>query len=209
MSVKLYYFDGTGRAEPIRWILALGKIPFEDIRAPYGMPAVIPPEIKAKCRWGTVPIVEVDGKIICQSLAIGRYFANQVGLIPSDPYQAALNDEYMGAIMDIHEALWPVIFIQDEKEKAEKLEATIKKVKTQFLDVLDSLIKANGGKHLLGDKLTLADIYLAQAIDQFQILIGRDLAKECGNENIKALQEEVMNTPEIKAVVDKRGKTMF
>lgn len=33
-SLKLYYFDMAGRAEPIRLILTCGKVPFEDCRFP-------------------------------------------------------------------------------------------------------------------------------------------------------------------------------
>lgn len=31
-KLKLYYFDMTGRAEPIRLILAAGQVPYEDCR---------------------------------------------------------------------------------------------------------------------------------------------------------------------------------
>ena len=34
MSLKVYYFDGRGVAEPTRWILSYGGEQFEDIRAP-------------------------------------------------------------------------------------------------------------------------------------------------------------------------------
>jgi hypothetical protein len=47
MSVKLYYFDVRGLAEPIRMIFAIGGIEYEDIRAPLEqIPASLPAEFK-------------------------------------------------------------------------------------------------------------------------------------------------------------------
>jgi len=46
MSYKLYYFDARGVAEPIRWLLAVGDIEYEDIRSPMTFPPVLIPEIK-------------------------------------------------------------------------------------------------------------------------------------------------------------------
>lgn len=40
-SLKLYYFDASGRAEPIRMIFLCGQIPYEDFRFP-------------KDEWGTL-----------------------------------------------------------------------------------------------------------------------------------------------------------
>lgn len=47
-EVKLYYFDGRGIGEPIRWILSYGGIKFEDFRVPYNaFPPTLPTDIKA------------------------------------------------------------------------------------------------------------------------------------------------------------------
>jgi hypothetical protein len=53
MSVKFYYFDARGIAEPIRMIFAVGGIEYEDIRAPVDIttvPTPLPAEIKESKR---------------------------------------------------------------------------------------------------------------------------------------------------------------
>lgn len=54
----------------------------------------------SESRWGQVPFIEVNGKTLSQSLAITRYFAKKANLIPQDPFEAALADEYVDAIRD-------------------------------------------------------------------------------------------------------------
>jgi len=208
MAVKLSYYDIAGRAEPLRWILLYGGIDFEDIRAPYQFPTPsLPPDMKAKCRWGQVPLVEFEGKSLVQSLAIGRFYARKANLVPEDDYQAALCDEYIDAIGDLGGLIWPAVMMPDSKEKEVKMKEAIAKIKTRFLDVFESIIKANGGKHVVGDKLTWADIFLAVTIDGFQNMLQMNLAE--GHENVNKLTEMVKNTPKIKAWLEKRPKSMF
>jgi len=204
MPIKLYYFDACGRAEVTRWILNHAGVEFEDIRFPFGVP--IPEEVKARCNWGQVPLVEVDGKTLTQSMAISRYFAKKYNLIPEDPFQAALCNEYVDAIGDLVVAYRPVYTLPAGPEKEEKAKEIIKTIKSRFMDVFDSIIKANGGKHLVGNKLSFADLCLAQAVDQFKML-GFNLAE--GNPNVDSLKEEVMKAPNIKAWLEKRPKTPF
>jgi len=204
MSVKLYYFNGLGRGEVTRWILHHGNIEFEDNRFEIPLPA----DIKAKARWGQVPLVELgDGKSLTQSVAISRYFARKANLIPDDPYLAALADEYVDAVQDIINPLYKIAFMTDEKEKAEKLKETVASHKTKFFDVFDNLIKANGGKHLVGDKLSWADLWLAFTIDQMQLIFKENIAE--GRVHVNKLHEEVVNSPKIKAWIAKRPATPF
>jgi len=202
MSVKLYYFDGCGRAEVTRWILHIGGVKFEDIRFPD-----LTDEVKKKCRWGQVPLVEVDGKALTQSVAISRHFAEKFNLIPTDPFQAALCNEYVDAVQDIMNPMYTLCFLPDGKEKDEKIKEKIETNKTKFYDVFESIIKANGGAHLVGDKLTWADLWLAFSIDQFQVILGSNVAE--GRVNVNKLKEGVMNTPQIKAWLDKRPKSPY
>jgi len=208
MSVKLYYFDGRGICEPIRWILSYGGIDFEDNRVPVDkFPPTLPPEIKSKGRWGQVPIVEFDGKSLTQSLAVTRYFARKVKLVPEDAYQAALCDEYVDALRDSMTGLFPILLAEDAKEKEEKLKEYLKTLKSRFLDVFESIVKTNGGKHLVGGSLTWSDVCLAYLMDHFQKLLGVDVTD--GYPNIKNVKDTVMNTPTIKAWIEKRPNTKF
>jgi len=206
MSIKLYYLDGRGTGEPIRWILILSGVKFEDIRSPVDkLPSKLLPEIKSKGRWGQVPIVEFEGKSLTQSLAITRYFARKYQLVPEDPYLAALCDEYVDALREAYSGSFPIVITHDPKEKTEKLAEYVKTLKSRFLDVFESIAKANGGKHLVGASLTWADIYLAHLMDQWMNLFGVDLVE--GYPSLKNVKETVVNKPQIKAWIAKRPKT--
>lgn len=73
---KLYYFKARGRAEFMRYILKQAGQDFtEDEITMENWP-----EKKPKMPMGQVPVLEVDGKMLAQSIAIGRYLANEHGI---------------------------------------------------------------------------------------------------------------------------------
>lgn len=65
----LTYFDGPGRGEPIRLAFKIGNVDFEDKQISFGEWPAIKPTTPA----GQVPMLEVDGKKYCESLAILMY----------------------------------------------------------------------------------------------------------------------------------------
>jgi len=71
---KLTYFDIRARAEPIRILLALAKLPYEDVRLKFEDWK----EMKGKTPWGQLPTLEMeDGKIIAQSMSILRFLSKK------------------------------------------------------------------------------------------------------------------------------------
>ena len=96
-KLKLTYFDFPGgRAEPARLALHLGGIPFEDFRfAPSSFP-----EVRKTTPLNQVPTLHVDDAQVTQSDAITRYAGKLAGLYPTDPFQALLCDEILGAVAD-------------------------------------------------------------------------------------------------------------
>lgn len=117
---KLYYFDKPtrGRAEFARLILAQAGVKFEDVRfKPCDWPAIKPSKLInfwilkwIICKlinrflatpFGHVPVLEVDGKQLAQSITIARYLAKQHGLAGKNDWEQALADMYADNIHDM------------------------------------------------------------------------------------------------------------
>ncbi|XP_048189521.1 hematopoietic prostaglandin D synthase [Perognathus longimembris pacificus] len=75
-NYKLIYFNMRGRAEIIRYIFAYLDIKYEDHRIE---PADWP-KIKSTLPFGKIPVLEVDGLTLHQSLAIARYLTKNTDL---------------------------------------------------------------------------------------------------------------------------------
>ena len=70
--MKLTYFNIEAAAEKVRLALVLTSTPFEDVRIQF-------PEwggMKPTTKYGVLPIMEVDGKEMHQSMAQLRYVAS-------------------------------------------------------------------------------------------------------------------------------------
>lgn len=74
----LTYFKSQALGEAIRLLLHYGKIPFNDVRIDFV--EEWPTYPKHTLPFGQVPILEIDGKVLYQSIAICRYLGKKVGL---------------------------------------------------------------------------------------------------------------------------------
>jgi len=81
-TYKLYYFDGKGSAETIRFIFAQAGVQYEDVR----FNETTWPEFKPKMPYGAVPVLEVDGKMVAGSGSIARYLAEEHVVSPASPF---------------------------------------------------------------------------------------------------------------------------
>ena len=92
MLPTLYYLPVRARAEPIRMILAYGKIPFNDVTVSFEQW----PEMKVdkiRCPFGQLPCMTLaNGVTIAQSGAITRYVAKLANIYPLDAERAAKAD---------------------------------------------------------------------------------------------------------------------
>ncbi|RCN31980.1 glutathione S-transferase protein, partial [Ancylostoma caninum] len=141
MEYKFYYFPGRGLGEVSRQLFALAGVQYEDIRVPkeqwpelkpsrsfagssllrflYYRREVVLTNIKKtllylpEMPFGQMPVLEVDGQQIPQSLAIARYLARKFGYAGKTPYEEAivdaLADQYKDFYVEIKGYYYPAM----------------------------------------------------------------------------------------------------
>ncbi len=160
MSYKVHYFPGYGRAEAWRMLLTYAKVPFENVN--YTQETL--PELKAsgKLEFGQLPVLEVDGKFYAQSQATLRMLGKQNGLYPEDAFEAWRVDSTLDAIGDLLNAFYKAAFNPDEEAKKAAFEAFYSEFLPKWFGVIQKRLESNTSqKHIVGDKMTIADISMA------------------------------------------------
>lgn len=204
---KLYYFDGRGRAEPIRWVFAHLEstgVDYEDIRiAKADWPAK-----KESTPFGQLPYLEVDGQPIAESFAIARYVARKHGAAGADDFEAAQADALADYVQDGAKLLSFMHTESDEKKKSE--------LKTEFINTgVQPYLKGferhllqnnNGEGYLVGKNPTWADFVLVVFLD---VLISMDTNVLDNYQPLKVYVQRVHDLKGIKEWLVKRPVTQF
>ncbi|XP_052260884.1 glutathione S-transferase 1-like isoform X2 [Dreissena polymorpha] len=185
-SYKLYYFDGRGAAELARLVFKQAGVDFEDIR----YTGEEWPQHKSEMPLGAMPVLEVDGRKICQSLAIARYLAKEFGLFGSNNMEAFVIDELFEIFAEImNNHLWKIFYEEDENKKAELAETFKKDSAAKYLNLIEKRLKENtsGSGFYVGSEVTVGDLLLYNSmyanrkwLGQFSVDVyeGRPLLEE-------------------------------
>ncbi|GMS94978.1 hypothetical protein PENTCL1PPCAC_17153, partial [Pristionchus entomophagus] len=204
-SYKLNYFDARGLGEVSRQLFILSGTPYEDNRIPKDQW----PALKEKYGFGTLPVLEVDGKQIPQSLAIARYLAKEFGFYGANAFEAAWVDALADQAKDFLSEMRPYFVIamgmaEGDKDKA-KAEIALPAIKKHF-DLFEKAAKDNGSNgHFVGSKLSYVDILISEfvfSIDSF--MPGSFDAFP----TVLAVRAKVTSIPAIKEWIEKRPKTV-
>jgi len=204
-SYKLIYFDGRGRAELARLLLTYGGEKFEDHR----LARDAWPALKPNSPWGGVPILEVDGKQLAQSNTIARYLARKYGLAGSGEWEQALVESVLDTCEDLFQGISRV-FKADESKKEEEGKNLREKTVPETLDRFEKFIAQNGSNgHVIGNKMTLADLALTATIDQLATMkhfVVTDLQKW---PKIKEVYDNVRNDSKLANYIKNRKESQF
>lgn len=198
-NYKLNYFNVKAMAEPIRFILSYVGAKFEDNR----FSREDWPQLKPEMPFGQVPVLEVDGKKIPQSVAICRYLAKQHGLAGKDDWEALEIDVTVDTIHDVRTKIAAYHYETNNEAKAAKLEVA-KEVVPFYLERLDAQVQKNGG-FFVGGALTWADLVFVALLDYLNFMMQSDIIEKY--DNLKQLEEKVLALPAIKSWVEKRPQT--
>lgn len=211
-KIRLVYFEGRGRAEGLRWMLTFAKVPFEDVRLSFE-------------EWGKnkdqsptqqLPLFECtnkEGKTqkMVQSFAIARAVACWDNLAGKTPCGHGACDETVECLRDFAEPAGQAKFEKDETRKAEMINKLKTETGPRIFGYLEKRITDNGGKFLVGDAYTYADILTACLIDGFKLSKTKEEmdAVALKYPNLFAMANAVAETPEIKAWIAKRPASQF
>ncbi|XP_053315602.1 glutathione S-transferase 3-like [Spea bombifrons] len=159
---KLYYFNGRGKMESIRWLLAAAGVEFEEVfletREQYEA------LLKAEAfLFQQVPMVEIDGMKLVQTKAIQQYIAGKHNLYGKDLKERAIIDMYVGGTTDLMDIilLHPLLL---PEEKKRHIEVIGQKAKNRYFPVYEKVLQDHGEMFLVGNQFSWADIQLLEAI---------------------------------------------
>ncbi|KAK7148042.1 hypothetical protein R3I93_012374 [Phoxinus phoxinus] len=189
-KVVLHYFNGRGKMESIRWLLAAAGVEFEEVfltkREHYEKLVN-----DGALMFQQVPLVEIDGMQLVQSRAILNYIAGKYNLYGKDLKERALIDMYSEGTNDLMELI-SMSFLTPPENKQKSLDNIEQKAKERFLPVFE---KGLANSHfLVGNQLSRADVHLLEVSLMLQELFPTILSTF---PKIQAFQEKTKALPRI------------
>ncbi|XP_025208720.1 glutathione S-transferase-like [Melanaphis sacchari] len=201
-SYKLTYFNLTARAEPIRFLLSYLNVDFEDVRFEFEEW----PKIKSTMPFGKVPVLEIDGKLVNQSVAICRYLAKKAGLAGGDEWESLLIDVAVDNIYEIRQEIMNYYHESNEEIKTKLRDSIVNNSIPFYFDKFEKIVSENGG-YFVNGKLSWPDLYFVSILDHLKSVIDVDLVD--GRPHLTALKHKVLAIPQIKLWITKRPKSLL
>ncbi len=191
MVANLTYFRGRGRAETTRWMLAATGVAF--VNLPIDTPEELA-ELRAtgKLPFDQMPLLELDGHNLSQSSATTRYLARRGGLYGDSDIDAMWADMIAGAVGDFAETAMQAAFRPSPEIATAELEARFAKFGPRF----EARIAVQGSGFCAADKMTFADVVLAEALSSYLEWLPGLLDRTPA---LKELYEKVTSEPLIAA----------
>ncbi|XP_018336155.1 glutathione S-transferase [Agrilus planipennis] len=197
---KLIYFNSRGRAETIRLIFAYAGVEYEDVRIPKERWN----EYKKKTPFGRLPVLEIDGKPVAETLAIARYLAKVYGLNGKNDWEDLKCDELVGALDDLKQGVGQFRREEDPVKKEELKVKLMREIIPFYLAKFEKIVSENNG-HCVGSNVTWCDLLFAASLESFENVFGKTALEQYPS--LKALKESVYNIPSIAAWVARRPVT--
>ncbi|XP_045150751.1 glutathione S-transferase A2 isoform X2 [Echinops telfairi] len=190
---KLHYFDGRGRMESTRWLLAAAGVEFEEkfIETAEDLDKL---RNDGSLMFQQVPMVEIDGLKLVQTRAILNYIASKYNLYGKDIKERALIDMYSEGVADLGEMIL-FLPLTPPGEKEAKIAQIKEKTLNRYFPAFEKVLKSHGQDYLVGNKLSRADIHLVELLYSVEEL---DSSLIANFPLLKALKARVSSLPTVK-----------
>ncbi|KAI4098218.1 MAG: hypothetical protein L6R37_006617 [Teloschistes peruensis] len=189
----IHYLDfaSRGRGQVVRLLWEDAGIAYTDIRYDFDeYPEYKKTVIAEKNPTTTLPVIELNGKVLTQSYAILRHFARQLGEYDGETEE----EKYLADMICDIGSDWRTLFVNaffspDKDEAYPKHQETDR---NRFLKALETHLSSHDlsrqGPYVIGEKVTYADLVI------YQVMHDENLTQDGG----KGLQEY----PRLKQLVD-------
>ncbi|KAM7060889.1 glutathione S-transferase-like [Acridotheres tristis] len=190
---KLHYFNGRGRMEPIRWLLAAAGVEFEEsyLEKKEDLTKI---QKDGSLLFQQVPMVEMDGMKLVQTRAICNYISTKYNLYGKDLKERTLIDMYVEGLFDLNELLMTHV-VQPAEQKEQHFTNMMDKAENRYFPVFEKVLKDHGKDFLVGNQLSRADVQLLEVILMAEEYKADILAKFPLLQSFKA---RISNIPTIK-----------
>jgi glutathione S-transferase len=228
MSYDLYYWpEIQGRGEFVRLALEEAGVPYRDVarlpEAEGGGVAALMAFLKGDgtTRPPFAPPFLVDGdRVIGQTAAILLHLGARHGLAPADEagrlwtHQIQLTiADWLVEAHDIHHPIGSGLYYEDQKPESLRRAGDFRTHRVpKFLRWFEGLLARNpaGDGHLVGDRLTYADLSLFQMIDGLAYALPHATKAALGKApRVAALHRAVAARPRIKAYLESDRRLPF
>merc|ERR1711915_292409 len=198
-DIKLTYFDLRARAEPCRLLLAYAGAKYEDKRIPAPWGDMAPwTALKPNTPWGQLPILEIDGEVIGQSMACARFLARKYNLAGQTSMEMAQVDEIVDVIQDLLNAWYSLYHTKDAAGQQKFLETNVPMSMSQ----IEKKLVSRGGQFLVGNSFSRADLHLFFFVTDMKLMTGKDV--DADYPNIKTSVQKTGVHPNIENWVKNR-----
>merc|ERR1719419_1212175 len=179
-DIKLTYFNVRARAETARFILAHAGVRYTDQRLTSEQFSSVKPKIP----FGQVPTLKYNGEVLCQSIAISRFLANEFGLAGKNNIENAQANEVVDAVNDLFEVRVNIFKETDEEKKTELRSKFLQDTLPNGLAKLENQLINRGGQYFVGNNLTWADFHVYTFLDMIRRKHSEELEKNSQNQEL-------------------------
>ncbi|CAD6199290.1 unnamed protein product [Caenorhabditis auriculariae] len=204
VNYKFTYFNLRGFGEPARLLFHLSHTPFEDDRIEFEDWL----DRKPSTPFGKVPLLEIDGVVYNQSLAITRYLAHKFGHGGKDLEEQLLVDSWAEQqrqfFMDSHSAYSGAVRLGKPAEEQEKLLKELEAALPEWYTKITDQIKKAGSGFIAPSGITYADLWIADHITSLHKALPKILEE---HSEIANYHKRVHEIPEIAQYITTRPDT--
>ena len=197
-SYKITYFNGRGRAEISRLILAASGTQFEDKRVEDW------PNGKEDAPLGQLPYLTVDDLKVPQSLSMARFLARRFNLAGKDETESVKADAVVDTLNDLQNAFYQKVFMVKTEEATKNFLAEDAVTHLGRVEKIVTNFGSNG--FAVGSALTWADLSL---FDITSILLNLDANVLNNYPRIQAIRKTVESNERVATWIKNRPVTPF